>query len=263
VAVARTGAGASACRPRWLTSVAAVIAAIGVIASSPSCANRRGATRSGHHDHRACAAISTSPFSTVDGVTTIELEAGYDAIGEMRCPTPSTCAPRRVFPEATRSPDASPSTTQLKLIQPAYVVTQRWATPRCAARQHPAAAGRRVDAHHHRWKFGPPLVPGGTRRINRAVRRSLRPRRHVGFVGLAGPVGRETTTTEAAALVHRAVAAGAPDGYTFESAVRTAISTRRWAAARFVGPEAAGAQLLSQRSPTSSDFDRPRSQTCR
>jgi hypothetical protein len=109
----------------WLTSVAAVIAAIGVIALI-------AVVRKPIEEPPAAAATTTVPAlavrtlaaPTVDGVTTIELELGYDAIGEELLPNAVYLLREgAAFPEAIAFTGClAVDDVQMKLIQPAYVV---------------------------------------------------------------------------------------------------------------------------------------------
>ncbi len=238
----------------WLTSVAAVIAAIGVIALI-------AVVRKPIEEPPAAAttttvpalAISTLVAPTVDGVTTIELELGYDAIGEDALPNAVyVLREGAAFPEAIAFTGClAVDDVQLKLIQPAYVVD--------AAVGDATLCGlgsillRPGDVSTLTITAGG--LPTGSYRVALAgwgsepfdVIASVPAVTSDSSAGSVPSAG-ETTTTEAAALSFTELSLQElPDGYTFESAVRDSDLDPQVGMARFVGPEGQPALVLLSR----------------
>ncbi len=228
--------------PPWLAGVAAVLVAIGVIALI-------AVVRSPIEEPPAAAttttvpalAISTLGAPTVAGVTTIELELGYDAVGEESLPNAVyVLREGAAFPEAIAFTGClAVDDVQLKLIQPAYVVDiavddatmcglgsillqpSDVSTLTIAATGLSAGSYRVALAGWASEPFEVTAATGGSVAIDPSD-------------SSAGA----TTTTEAAALSFTALSLQElPDGYTFESAVRDDSGDVQVGMARFVGPE--------------------------
>jgi hypothetical protein len=240
----------------WLTSVAAVIAAIGVIALI-------AVVRKPIEEPPAAAATTTVPAlavrtlaaPTVDGVTTIELELGYDAIGEELLPNAVyVLREGAAFPEAIAFTGClAVDDVQMKLIQPAYVVD----APAGDATMCGLGSILLRPGDVSTLTIVASGLPTGSYRVALAGWGS-EPFEVItatdGSVAAGGSVpsdasaGATTTTTEAAALSFTELSLQElPDGYTFESAVRDSSGDPQVGMARFVGPEGQPALVLLTR----------------
>lgn len=237
-----------------VTSAAAVIAAIGVIALI-------AAVRRPIEEPPAAAstttvpalAISTLAAPTVDGVTTVELEIGYDAVGEDSLPNAVyVLREGAAFPEAIAFTGClAVDDVQLKLIQPAYTVDTPvddatmcglgsiLLQPGDVSTLTITASGLAAGSYRVAlagWGSEPfeviAAVPAVTSDSSDSSAASV-------------PSAGETTTTEAAAPSFTELSLQElPDGYTFESAVRDSEFDPQVGMARFVGPEGQPALVL-------------------
>lgn len=257
VALAPVGPRRERRSPSWLTGVVAVVAAIGVIALIAVVRNPIEEPPAAATTTTVPAlAVSTLAAPTVDGLTTIELELGYDAIGEDSMPNAVyVLREGAAFPEAIAFTGClAVDDVQLKLIQPAYVVD--------------APAGDATMCGLGSILLRPGDVSTLTIVASGLPTGSYR-------VALAGwgsepfeviatdatdssatsdpsdPAAGATTTTsehEAAALSFTELSLQElPDGYTFESAVRDNSLGPQVGMARFVGPEGQPALVLLTR----------------
>ena len=240
----------------WLTSVAAVIAAIGVIALIAVVRNPIDEPPDAATTTTVPAlAISTLAAPTAAGVTTIELELGYDAIGEDALPNAVyVLREGAAFPEAIAFTGClAVDDVQLKLIQPAYVVDAPVgdatmcglgsillrpgdvSTLTIAASGLPAGSYRVALAG---WGSEPFEVFAATDVSDPSNQTN-------GSVAPDSSTGSTTTTEAAAAAAFTELSLQElPDGYTFESAVRDRSLAPQVGMARFVGPEGQPALVL-------------------
>jgi hypothetical protein len=194
----------------------------------------------------------------VDGVTTIELELGYDAIGEELLPNAVyVLREGAAFPEAIAFTGClAVDDVQMKLFQPAYVVD----APAGDATMCGLGSILLRPGDVSTLTIVASGLPTGSYRVALAGWGS-EPFEVIaatdGSVAAGGSVpsdasaGATTTTTSE----HQAVALSftelslqeLPDGYTFESAVRDSSGDPQVGMARFVGPEGQPALVLLTR----------------